>query len=49
MTCPVARYKATDPKGGVSYHRIHPKTGSHIVRVAKNPTIGQELDRKDLF
>ena len=49
VTCPVARYKAADPKGGVSYHLINPKTKSHIVRVAKDPTISQELDLKDPF
>jgi len=48
VTCPVALYKATDPKGGVSFHLINPKTKSRIVRVAKDPTTGQELERKTL-
>jgi DNA end-binding protein Ku len=48
VTCPVALYKATDPKGGVSFHLINPKTKSRIVQVVKDPTTGQELDRKDL-
>jgi DNA end-binding protein Ku len=48
VTCPVALYKATDPKGGVSFHLINPKTKSRIVHVAKDPTTGQELDRKTL-
>lgn len=48
VTCPVALYKATDPKGGVSFHLINPKTKSRIVQVAKDPTTGQELDRKSL-
>jgi DNA end-binding protein Ku len=48
VTCPVALYKATDPKGGVSFHLINPKTKSRIVQVAKDPTTGQELDRKTL-
>lgn len=48
VTCPVALYKATDPKGGVSFHLINPKTKSRIVQVVKDPTTGQELDRKTL-
>ncbi len=48
VTCPVALYKATDPKGGVSFHLIHPETKSRIVQVTKDPTTGQELDRKTL-
>ena len=48
VTCPVALYKATDPKGGVSFHLINPETKSRIVQVAKDPTTGQELDRKTL-
>ena len=48
VTCPVALYKATDPKGGVAFHLINPKTKSRIVQVAKDPTTGRELDRKTL-
>jgi len=48
VTCPVALYKATDPKGGVDFHLINPKTKSRIVQVVKDPTTGQELDRKSL-
>jgi DNA end-binding protein Ku len=48
VTCPVALYKATDPKSGISFHLINPKTGSRIVQVVKDPTTGQELDRKTL-
>jgi len=48
VTCPVALYKATNSKGGVSFHLINPKTKSRIVQVAKDPTTGQELDRKTL-
>jgi DNA end-binding protein Ku len=48
VTCPVALYKATDPKGGVAFHLINPKTKSRIVQVAKDPTTGRELDRKAL-
>src|SRR5512140_1021343 len=48
VTCPVALYKATDPKADVSFHLINPKTKSRIVQVAKDPTTGQELDRKTL-
>ena len=48
VTCPVALYKATNPKGGVSFHLINPKTKSRIVQVVKDPTTGQELDRKTL-
>ena len=48
VTCPVALYKATDPKGDVSFHLINPKTKSRIVQVVKDPTTGQELDRKTL-
>ena len=48
VTCPVALYQATDPKGGVSFHLINPKTKSRIVQVVKDPTTGQELDRKTL-
>ncbi len=48
VTCPVALYKATDPKGGVAFHLINPKTKSRIVQVVKDPTTGKELDRKTL-
>jgi DNA end-binding protein Ku len=48
VTCPVALYKATDPKGGISFHLINPKTKSRIVQVVKDPTTGKELDRKTL-
>ena len=48
VTCPVALYKATDPKGGVDFHLINPKTKSRIVQVVKDPTTGQELDRQTL-
>ena len=48
VTCPVALYKATDPKAGVDFHLINPKTKSRIVQVVKDPTTGQELDRQTL-
>jgi len=48
VTCPVALYKATDPKGDINFHLINPKTRSRIVQVVKDPTTGQELDRKTL-
>ncbi len=48
VTCPVALFKATDPKGDVNFHLINPKTKSRIVQVVKDPTTGQELDRKTL-
>jgi DNA end-binding protein Ku len=48
VTCPVALYNATDPKGGVGFHLINPKTKSRIVQVVKDPTTGQILDRKAL-
>ena len=48
VTCPVALFKATDPKGGVSFHLINPETKSRIVQVTKDPTTGQEIDRKTL-
>jgi DNA end-binding protein Ku len=48
VTCPVALYKATSSKGGVSFRLINPKTKSRIVQVTKDPTTGQEIDRKTL-
>ena len=48
VTCPVALYKATDAKGGVAFNLINPKTKSRIVQVVKDPTTGEELDRKTL-
>ena len=48
VTCPVALYKATAPKGGISFHLINPKTKSRIVQVTKDPTTGKELEYKDL-
>jgi DNA end-binding protein Ku len=48
VTCPVALYKATDPKGDVAFHLINPKTKSRIVQVVKDATTGQELDRTTL-
>jgi DNA end-binding protein Ku len=48
VTCPVALFKATDPRGGISFHLINPKTKSRITTVVKDPTTGKELDRKTL-
>jgi DNA end-binding protein Ku len=48
VTCPVALYKATDPKGGVAFHLINPKTNSRVVQALKDPTTGEELDRRTL-
>lgn len=48
VTCPVALFRATDPKGGVAFHLINPKTKSRIIQVVKDPTTGKELDRKSL-
>lgn len=48
VTCPVALFKATDPRSGVSFHLINPRTKSRITTVAKDPTTGEELDRKTL-
>ena len=48
VSCPVVIYKATDPKAGVAFHLINPKTKSRIVQVVKDPTTGEELDRKTL-
>ena len=48
VTCPVALYKATDTKGGIGFHLINPKTRSRIVQVVKDPTTGEEIDRKTL-
>jgi DNA end-binding protein Ku len=48
VTCPVALYKATDSRSDVSFNLINPKTKSRIVQVVKDPTTGQELDRKSL-
>src|SRR5512140_2743930 len=48
VTCPVALYKATDPKADVRFHLINPKTKSRIVKVVMDPTTGQELDRRTL-
>jgi DNA end-binding protein Ku len=44
----VALFRATDPKGGVAFHLINPKTKSRIIQVVKDPTTGKELDRKSL-
>lgn len=48
VTCPVSLFKATDPKAGVAFHLINPKTKSRIVQIVKDPTTGKELDRKSL-
>lgn len=48
VTCPVALYKATSTKSGVSFNLINPETGSRIAQVVKDPTTGEELDRKSL-
>lgn len=48
VTCPVALFKATSTKSGVSFNLINPETGSRIVQVVKDPTTGEELDRKTL-
>jgi DNA end-binding protein Ku len=48
VTCPVALFPATDPKAGVAFHLINPKTKSRIIQVVKDPTTGKELDRKSL-
>ena len=48
VTCPIALFKATSAKSGVSFNLINPETGSRIVQVVKDPTTGKELDRKTL-
>jgi DNA end-binding protein Ku len=48
VTCPVALFRATDPKADVAFHLINPKTKSRIVQVVKDPTTGKEVDRKSL-
>jgi DNA end-binding protein Ku len=45
VTCPVALYKATDPKGGVDFHLINPKTKSRIVQVGMSPTTSRRPKR----
>jgi DNA end-binding protein Ku len=48
VTCPVALYKATEPKAGVSFNLINPETKSRIRMVAHDATTGEEVDRKKL-
>lgn len=48
VTCPVALYKATESKAGISFNLINPETRSRIRMVAHDASTGEEIERSKL-
>ncbi|MBX3500499.1 MAG: Ku protein [Alphaproteobacteria bacterium] len=48
VTCPVALYKATEARTGVSFNLINPRTKSRVKQVLTDASTGEPIDRKEL-
>ncbi len=48
VTCPVALYKATEARTGVSFNLINPSTKSRVKQVLTDASTGEAIDRKTL-
>lgn len=48
VTCPVALYKATEARSGVSFNLINPRTKSRVKQVLTDASTGEPIDRKEL-
>ena len=48
VTCPVALYKATEARTGVSFNLINPRTKSRVKQVMTDASTGETIERKEL-
>jgi DNA end-binding protein Ku len=48
VTCPVALYKATDPKGDLHFNLINPKTNNRVKQRLVDAGTGRDVERRDL-
>lgn len=48
VTCPVALFKATEPRTGISFNLINPKTNSRVKQVMTDASTGERIDRTEL-
>ncbi len=48
VTCPVALYKATEARTGVSFNLINPRTKSRVKQVLTDASTGELIARKEL-
>ena len=48
VTCPVALYKATEARTGISFNLINPRTKSRVKQVLTDASTGEAIDRKTL-
>jgi len=48
VSCPVALYKATEARTGVSFNLINPRTKSRVKQVLTDASTGETIDRKEL-
>lgn len=48
VTCPVALYKATDPKGDLHFNLINPKTNNRVRQRLVDAGTGRDVERRDL-
>jgi DNA end-binding protein Ku len=49
VTCPVALFKASEARTGISFNLINPKTNSRVKRVLKDASTGEAIDRSTLM
>lgn len=48
VTCPVALFKATDPKGDLHFNLINPKTNNRVRQRLVDAGTGKDVERRDL-
>jgi DNA end-binding protein Ku len=48
VTCPVALFKATESRTGISFNLINPKTNSRVKQVLKDASTGEAVERSSL-
>jgi DNA end-binding protein Ku len=48
VTCPIAVFKASEERAGVSFNLINPKTKSRVRMVSTDASTGEPVERKDL-
>lgn len=48
VTCPVAMFKATEPRAGISFNLINPKTNSRVKQVMTDASTGERIERSSL-
>ncbi len=48
VTCPVALYKATDPKGDLHFNLINPRTNNRVRQRLVDAGTGDDVERRDL-